>query len=60
MITCKLFRDKDRAAEIRVEAFDEDGDRETAVFTGSRAVERATEFARFTYGRFEDLDNLME
>jgi hypothetical protein len=52
-----VFRDKYDTDVVRVEWFDSDGGCEISLFSGPRAAERATLFAKTCYVRFH-LDEL--
>jgi len=55
-----LFRDKAMREGYRVEAFDEDGSCELAIFSGPRARARAGLFARACYGSYRAIEALPE
>jgi hypothetical protein len=42
---CTLFEDREHPGDFRVEATDDDGGCEVAIFSGPRAFERAEHFA---------------
>jgi len=52
----KLFRDRVRAEDWRVEKYDEDGGCEVAIFSGPYAQERARRFADQEYGDFVEIE----
>ena len=50
-----VFEDRKYPSEWRVEWFDEDGERELAIFAGPTARERALRYAERQYGTFEEI-----
>lgn len=58
-MTAELIEDREIPGAFRVEAIDEDGGCEIAIFSGPGALARATSFATGYYKALTDPDALM-
>jgi hypothetical protein len=52
----KVFRDRERAGDWRVEKLDDDGGSEVAIFSGGDARQRAIRYADREYGAFDEIE----
>ena len=60
MSIATLFEDRKVSGQYRVEAQDDDGGMEVAVFDGPNALDRAIIFASEYYGKWNDAHGLTE